>query len=221
MKKPILLINTKAYWEVSGKRAKKLAQDCRRLSRDSDAEIIIAAQPSDIPLTSPLITTFAQHIDAIAPGKHTGHVLPEAVRDAGARGTLINHYERRLPMDVIKKTIIRAREAGLVSICCVSKTSLVREIAPLNPDYIAFEAPELIGTGVSVSKVEPGIVRKFVRLVKKTNPRVRVLCGAGVSTGEDVARAMELGTEGVLLASAVPKSKHPSRTISDLVKGFG
>jgi len=47
---------------------------------------------------------------------------------------------------------------------------------------------------------------------------VRVLCGAGISTGDDVAAALLLGTEGVLLASGVIKAKDPKAALFDLVK---
>jgi triosephosphate isomerase len=52
------------------------------------------------------------------------------------------------------------------------------------------------------------------------NPRVTVLCGAGVKTRKDVARALELGTSGVLLASGVVKAKDPEKALRDLVKGL-
>ena len=218
MKKRILLINTKAYIQVTGKRLERLTQASGSLS--GKAEIIFAVQPSDIPLASRHVTTFAQHVDAIEPGKHTGRILPESVKQAGAKGILINHYERRLPIRDIKANIERARRLGLRSIVCVSRNSLVRQIAPLGPDYIAFEAPELIGTGISVSRVEPEVIRRFVRLVKKANPRVGVLCGAGVSSTEDVSNALELGTDGVLLASAVPKARDPEKKVKELLRGF-
>ena len=220
MKKRILLINTKAYLQVTGKRLEKLARESRAMSAMTRAEIIFAVQPSDIPSTSRFVTTFSQHIDAIEPGKHTGRILPESVKQAGAKGTLINHYERRIPLGEIKANIERARKMGLRTIVCISKNSLVRQIAPLGPDYIAFEAPELIGTGISVATVEPDVIRRFVRLVKKANPRVGVLCGAGVSTREDVSKALELGTDGVLLASAVPKARDPCRKVRELLRGF-
>jgi len=47
-----------------------------------------------------------------------------------------------------------------------------------------------------------------------------VLCGAGISTGEDVKAAIGLGTEGVLLASGVVKSADPKAVLLDLVSGI-
>ncbi len=221
MKKHTLLINTKAYQQGTGRHALKLARICRRLSRKAGAEIILAVQPSDIPLISRSIPTFAQHIDAVRPGAHTGHILPEAVKAAGANGTLINHSERRLNLHEIRERIKRARENMLTSVCCAPYTVMVGRIASMKPDYIAIEPPELIGTGVSVSQAKPYVIGRSVEISRRASPRTRVLCGAGISTSEDVAKAMELGTVGVLVASSVVKSPRPEHVIRELLRGFG
>jgi triosephosphate isomerase len=46
---------------------------------------------------------------------------------------------------------------------------------------------------------------------------VRVLAGAGISTGDCVKKAIELGADGVLLASGVVKAKNPEEVLFDLV----
>ncbi|DAC31473.1 MAG TPA: triose-phosphate isomerase, partial [Candidatus Poseidoniaceae archaeon] len=56
-----------------------------------------------------------------------------------------------------------------------------------------------------------------VAVVKATNASVRVLCGAGVKNGEDVATAISLGAEGVLLASGVTKATDVALVLADLV----
>jgi triosephosphate isomerase len=82
---------------------------------------------------------------------------------------------------------------------------------------IAVEPPELIGGDISVTSADPEIVSGTANLVKSVNPDVRVLCGAGVKNGEDVAMAIQLGTEGVLLASGVTKANDPQGILADLV----
>ena len=42
--------------------------------------------------------------------------------------------------------------------------------------------------------------------------------GAGVKNGADVAKAIELGAEGVLLASGVTKANDPAAVLADLVR---
>ena len=82
---------------------------------------------------------------------------------------------------------------------------------------IAVEPPELIGGDISVTTADPKIVSETASTVKSVNPDVRVLCGAGVKNGDDVAMAIKLNTEGVLLASGVTKSTNPSEVLSNLV----
>ena len=93
-----------------------------------------------------------------------------------------------------------------------------REVAAFSPDFIAVEPPELIGGDISVTTANPLIVEDTVSSVKDVNKKISVLCGAGVKTGKDVAKALELGADGVLLASGVVKSKDPKATLQDLIK---
>jgi triosephosphate isomerase len=84
------------------------------------------------------------------------------------------------------------------------------------PDMIAIEPPELIGTGISISKARPELITESVKQIRKVNRSVKVLCGAGVTTAEDVSKALELGSEGVLVASAVAKSKDPRTVVGGM-----
>lgn len=47
-----------------------------------------------------------------------------------------------------------------------------------------------------------------------------MFCGAGVSTGDDVVAAGDLGAAGVLLASGVAKADDPKAVLEDLVSGI-
>ena len=90
----------------------------------------------------------------------------------------------------------------------------------MGPTFIAVEPPELIGGDVSVTNADPAIVSDTVAVVKSVNPGVRVLCGAGVKNGADVAKAIELGAEGVLLASGVTKAQDVDAVLADLLASF-
>jgi len=118
----------------------------------------------------------------------------------------------------IDATIVRAREIGLTSVVCTDNVAVSVAVAALKPEMLAVEPPELIGTGIPVSKAKPEVVRDTVERVKKVNPNVIVLCGAGITKGEDVAAALRLGTKGVLLASGVVKARDPSKTLRELAK---
>jgi triosephosphate isomerase len=89
----------------------------------------------------------------------------------------------------------------------------------LEPDYVAVEPPELIGSGIPVSKANPSVIRDSVDAVKRIAPNVGVLCGAGITHGEDLRSALELGSIGVLLASGIIKAKDQRKALEDLVTG--
>jgi len=219
---PLILVNFKTYSEATGEKALKLAKTAEKISLETEVCIGIAPQFVDIaPISHAVsIPVFAQHIDPIAPVGFTGHILPESIREAGAVGTLINHSERRLTLADIDATIIRARESDLLSVVCANNASVSAAVAVLKPNMIAVEPPELIGTGIPVSKAKPEVVSGTVELVKRVNPDVVILCGAGITTGEDVAAALRLGTEGVLVSSGVVKAKDPYKALLEFAESI-
>lgn len=219
-KKPLIVLNFKTYAESMGEKAVIMAKYCEEVSLESGIEIIACPQTPDIFRVAGTvkIPVFAQHIDSAGAGGFTGHINADCVHFAGAVGTLINHSERRIMLSEIDSAIQSARKAGLRTIACTNNIAVTSAAAALSPDFVAIEPPELIGSGIPVSKANPDIVIGSVNAVKRINPKVRVLCGAGISTGDDVAAALELGTEGVLLASGIIKAKDPKGALFDLVK---
>lgn len=219
-KKPLIVLNFKTYAQSMGDKAVLMAKYCEEVGTESQVEIIACPQIPDIfrVAGSVKIPVFSQHIDSAGAGSFTGHITADCVKSAGASGTLINHSERRILLSEIDSGIQSAKKAGLSTIVCTNNIAVTSAAAALSPDFVAVEPPELIGSGIPVSKANPEIVSGSVNAVKKINPGVRVLCGAGITTGDDVAAAIELGTEGVLLASGVIKAKDPKAALFDLVK---
>jgi len=205
----LLDVNFKTYIEATGKRAIELAKVAEEVSRETGVIIIVAPQFTDIePVSKTVdIPVFSQHIDSINAGAHTGHVLAEAVKSAGAEGSLLNHSEKRISTSDIAGIVKLCADADLQSLVCADTTQASVEIAGMLPDMLAIEPPELIGTGISISKARPELITYSLKQIRKVNRSVRVLCGAGVTTAEDVSKALELGSEGVLVASGVVKSK--------------
>lgn len=221
MKLPLILINFKTYKEATGSRALKLARICEKVSKKYKTTIAVAPQHTDLKDCSKLkISIFAQHIDAVEPGKHTGSIVPANLKEIGIKGTLINHSEKRLRLGEIKKCIEIARKNNLISVCCAASLGKVKKIAKFNPDFIAYEDPNLIGTLRSVSRLEPKTVKQFASMIKKINPKIVPLCGAGVANGKDVKSALKLGTKGVIVATAVVKAKNPEKVLIDFVKAI-
>ena len=155
--KPMVLINLKTYEQGTGKAALSLARKADAVARKTKANIVLAVQPTDLARIAGEvgIPVYAQHVDPVNPGSHTGSILPEAVKEAGARGTLINHSERNIPLESIGECVARCKELGLVTVCCADTPLKAGQIAKFLPDFIAIEPPELIGGKVSVSTAKP------------------------------------------------------------------
>ena len=208
---PMVIVKFKTYLESTGKKAIELAKQAERASKETGACIIVAPQFSDLAKIAEEveIPVFAQHVDPVKPGNSTGHILVESVKEAGAVGTLINHSERQLRLIDIDAIIALTKEKNLISCVCANNPSVSAAIAAMHPDITSVEPPELIGSGISVSKAKPEIITDTVKLVQKVDAKMTILCGAGISTAEDVSIALKLGTQGVLVASGIVKAKDP------------
>lgn len=222
LKIPVIVLNVKTYAEATGNHALEIAKTMDKISEETGASMAIAVQTTDIKMCKDKckIPIFAEHIDPINPGSHTGWTLPEAIKSAGAIGTLINHSEHRLKLADIDICLNRAKELGLDHIICSNNVSTSKAIAALKPNFVAVEPPELIGGDISVTTANPEIVSDSVEAVKEVDENVLVLCGAGIKNGNDVAKSIELGANGVLLASGVVKAKNREKIILDLISGL-
>ena len=222
LRAPLVLVNFKTYVEGTGKKALELAKACEKVSSESGVCVGVAPQFVDIaPIVKAVsIPVFSQHVDPFLAGSFTGHVLLESVKEVGAVGTLVNHSERRLKLADIDATITRVREKDMASVVCSNNAAVSVAVAALKPEMIAVEPPELIGTGIPVSKAKPEVVSETVDLVRRVNRDVVILCGAGITRGDDVAAALRLGTEGVLVASGIVKAKDPSAALMEFAEAM-
>jgi triosephosphate isomerase len=222
LKTPVIMLNVKAYTESMGQNDLGLAKSCQEVAKETGANIVYCPQQVDLAWIAHEIDipVYAQHSDALNPGSGTGWTALEAVKEAGAAGTLVNHSEHRMQVADIDGVVQKAKTLDLATVVCTNNTAVSRAAAELVPTSIAIEPPELIGSGVPVSKADPGIVSDSVAAVEDINKDIIVLCGAGISTGEDVKAAIELGAKGVLLASGVVKAKDPKSVLLDLASGI-
>ncbi|MCD6171726.1 MAG: triose-phosphate isomerase [Thermoplasmata archaeon] len=217
----VMIVNTKAYKEGMGNEAIKIAKIMEKVGKDTGIKMIIAVQPSDIYQVSSAtsIDVFSQHVDAIDYGSNTGWILMEAVKNAGASGMLINHSEHRLRVENIYKIVNKAKKNKMESVICASNTDVAKAVSIFSPDYVAIEPPELIGGDISVTKAKPEIVKKAVEEVNEIS-NSKVLCGAGIKSGEDVRKAIELGADGILVASGVVKAKNKEKIIKEFAEAM-
>ena len=216
---PVLVINFKNYEEIFNAGARELAKAAQLVQKKLNVSIVICPPNPCLAELSGRVSlpVFAQHVDLAKPGSSTGAIVPEVIESFGAKGSLINHSERRLwASEGIKSRIDRLRSIGLLSLACAQTPEEVSEIARFGPDWLAVEPPELIGSGNAVSKVKPEVITNSVVSCKKANPDVELLCGAGIVTGEDVAAAVKLGARGVLVASGIVRARNWTEIIEEL-----
>ena len=186
----------------------------------ASARLAIAPQAARIAAVAETgVETWGQHVSPTGAGSHTGSTRAAAVSAAGAVGTLLNHSERRLRLADIDEALRRAEAAGLETVVCANNPDQVAAVTALGPDAVAVEPPALIGTGTPVSQADPDVVTDAVDAATAVDPDVPVLCGAGISSGDDVAAAADLGAEGVLVASGVALADDPEAALRDLVSG--
>lgn len=219
MNTPIVILNYKTYLESSGENALELARALKSASEESGITMVAAPQAADIYRIQDQISLpiFAQHIDPITPGGHTGSNLIETLIEAGISGSLINHSENRMKLADIDEVIQLCKQNDIEFCVCTNNIATSKAIATFSPDAVAVEPPELIGTGIPVSQAQPEVVEDSVKGVKSINKKIKVLCGAGISTGDDMKAAMDLGADGVLLASGIVKAENPKEALLDLV----
>jgi len=211
----MIFVNFKTYQQGTGESALALAKICAEVEKETGIKIIPIVQVVDIfRLVSQGLNVWAQHMDGIDFGPHTGQILPEALKEAGAKGILLNHAEKKLSWQDLKK--IMEKRQNLQTLVCSESFEEGQQIVTLKPDFLAYEPPGLIGGTVSVSQAKPEIINDFVAKIKE----VPVLVGAGVHNQEDVQKALELGAKGVLVSSDVVLSENPKQELLNLAGGF-
>ena len=217
----MFIINFKNYDNISGLKSLKLAKIATKISRKYKIKIAVCPPQNVLSeITKTSVPAFAQHVDTAKMGSTTGYVVPEIAKKSGASGSLINHSEHRITSKEIKELVSRLKKLNMISVICVRNVDEAKRYSKLNPNYIAIEPPELIGTGKAVSKERPEIITKSVKAVKDAKNSTRLLCGAGIISGDDVSRALELGARGILVASGIVKAKNWERTIEKFALAF-
>jgi triosephosphate isomerase len=217
----MFIINCKNYEEIAGDKIIKFVKIVEKISKKYKIKIAVAPPQHLIGLVSKSsIPIISQHVDVSKIGSTTGFVVPELLKKSGVNGSLINHSEHRISSKEIALLVSKLRDLKMISILCVKDVAEVKKYAKLNPDYIAIEPPELIGSGKAVSKEKPDLIIKAVNAVKSTKNNTKLLCGAGIVSGEDVSKASELGSQGILVASGIIKAKSWTKMITEFAKAM-
>ena len=216
MDEPLIVVNFKTYSTAMAGAAETLGQLMADV--ETNARMVAVTSAFDLFSVSAIsgLEVWSQHLDPVGQGSHTGWLEPQTAIERGAKGTIINHAEHKVSLEHVKELMAMLPD-GFPICACAADVGEARALAELGPTFIAVEPPELIGGDISVTTADPAIVSDTVAAVKEVNPNVRVLCGAGVKNGQDVATAISLGAEGVLLASGVTKANDIPGVLQDLV----
>lgn len=212
---PFFVVNPKAY--LYGGQALALAREADRLAETYDLDVFFTGQLVDLPAlkreTKHLIIT-AQHMDGLRPGAGMGHVLPEALAEAGVQAVFLNHAEHAMPFAQLARAMARADELGILTIVCADTVEEARAIAMLHPDIMVCEPTSLIGTG----KVSGGdYMAATNEAVKSVSPHTLVLQAAGISTAADVQRAIRSGADGTGATSGIVAKPDPVAALREML----
>ena len=217
----MFIINCKNYNEISGEKINKLANIAEKISKKYKIQIAVAPPHHQLAsIKKSKLLVFAQHLDDAKVGSTTGYMIPEIVKKSKVDGALINHSEHRISPKEITNLVKRLKKLKMITVVCVKNVWEAEKYAKLNPTYIAIEPPELIGTGRAISNERPELITKSLFVVKKAKNSTKLLCGAGIVTTDDVKRAMELGSHGILVASGIVKSRNWHRHIESFAKAI-
>lgn len=217
----MLFINLKTYKEATGVRAVELVKILSLCQAEAKIPIIPVVQATDI-RSSMIVTNYniwAQHVDGVGQGQTTGWVTPEAVAEAGAVGTFLNHSEHKLENAKLQITNDKCMGIGLETMIFATDLKELEKVVRLKPTCVAYEPPEFIASKeTSVAKEKPDQIKKAVEITKKAG--VPLIVGAGVKEEDDVRTSLKLGAIGVVVSSAVILAEDPKKAVLELTKGF-
>ena len=202
IKKPFFELGPKLY--LTGEKALHLACAADELSEKYGVDIIFTAQYTDLRLIRKNIRhlhLFAQHMDPVIPGRGVGLVLPEALKDAGAEGVLLNHAERPLTLTLV----------------CAGTVQEAAAVACLKPDIILAESPALIGKGKRGPE-DAAEIKRINSAVHSISKKIPILHGAGIKDEKDVYEIIKAGADATGSTSGVICADDPERMMESMIR---
>ena len=218
LRRPFFVCNPKAY--LYGEDTLKLARKCEELAVKYDFDVIYTAQHVDLAMIArecPHLIVTAQHMESLKPGRGMGHILPEALKAAGVKATFLNHAENSMTINELAKTIERANELGLLTIVCSNEEADTRAIAELHPDCMVCELTSLIGTGTTADE---SYMVATNNIVKSVSPETKTLQAAGISTGDDVYKAIKSGADATGGTSGIVAAPDPIAKLEEMFEAL-
>jgi len=219
-----VFVNFKTYPRGTGEKAVELAKAIREVSQvsgESGIQIIPVVQVVDVFRVRQAvdIPVWVQHLDFQPQGQFTGWVNLEAIVEAGASGTLLNHSEHQIPPGTIKQILSKIQNTKYkiqdfkAMVCCKTLGQMER-LVKLKPDFIGYEISELIGGKVSIVDYNITAIKHALEICGK----IPLIIGAGIHKGEDLQKARQLGSAGVLISSAIVLADNPKQKLEEILK---
>lgn len=212
---PFFETSVKNY--IYGDAVLEYARAADAAAREYDVDVLFVTPYTEIRRVrenTDRLIVFAPYMDTLRPGRGIADILPEALKDAGAQGVVINHSERPMTLSAIKKTIDRANELDLLTFLCADTISEAQALAYLHPDILNPEPTELIGTGIAS---DMGYVKEVIRAVKAIDPAILVEQAAGITTAKQVYDFIMAGSEAAGSASGILDSSDPFSLLNEMI----
>ncbi len=214
---PFFEYGPKCY--MYGKTLVKMAKGLEKLAKKYKVNVVLDIPDTEIynvakNVNSKYVHVYSQHMDSIPVGKGMGRTLPEALKEAGAVGVMLNHAEHKLTIEEIEKAIKRADELGLATMVCADSVEEVKAIAKLAPNILVAEPTELIGTGKPADKE---YVDEVIKVIKEINPDIKPFPSAGISKGEDCYNIIKAGSSASGCSSAIAKAENPLKLAEEMI----
>lgn len=218
----MIFVNFKTYEKGTGSQALELIKLLEEASHEKQIRVIPVLQSSDI--KEAVLTTkleiWAQTVDPVDFGAHTGSVLAQALSEDGAMGTFLNHSERKFTtFGELETSYNLSVKAGLRTLVFAGNLDELKRVVELKPNYVSYEPPELVGSKTtSVAKAKPEIIEKAADIARAHD--LPLIVGAGVKSAEDVRVSLSLGAIGIAVASDIVLAQNPKKEILELMEGF-
>jgi triosephosphate isomerase len=213
---PFFEIGPKSY--LFGDDVLDLAMAADKASVKYDIDILFTSPVADLRRVAGKaehLFVLAPHMDPLVPGRGLADLLGESLAAAGAFGVMLNHCEKPLTLNILEKTILRARETGLFTVVCTDTITQAAAAAHFHPGVIVTEPAELIGTGRAS---DLSWVKDAIGAVKAVDPAIRVLQGAGISSGKDVYEVIYAGAEATGSSSGIVKAADRGAMIDEMIR---
>lgn len=217
----MIFVNFKSYKEATGENAIKLAVICETIFEQTKIPIIPVVQAVDVWRVRQHVSipVWIEHVDGKEPGAQTGYTTIEAAIQAEAAGTILNHSEHPVDHEKLKLTVERARQLdpAFQIMLLAPDTNVLMHNKSLNPDFVCYEPPELIGSKTeSVATKKADVIAEGVQVAGD----IPLIVGAGIKSKEDVVASLRRDAKGVLVASGIVLAEKPDEKLIELASAF-